>query len=135
MHGLAPMTITMTESNPDLHSAVCASSFTESNPRRTVVRHSRDLEGAIYALLQAVRIFTDADVTSTEPMLTDDELEALAGQMIQDLISKLNRKRMFQYMFNFQQLLGFPTGYWEDTGDDRHDRWWLRGSETTEPRD
>lgn len=110
------MLTTMTEANFDQNPAASASRFPQSCSRRPVVRHSRALEGAIYALLQAARIFTDA-AESRQPRLNDAELEVMVGQMIQNLIFKLNRTRMFYFEQNFRQSLVFPRAGCEDTDD------------------
>ncbi len=107
---------TMIDANFDRNSAFSASRFPQSSSRRPVVRHSRDLEGAIYALLQAARILSEA-AESSERRLNDAELEAMAGQMIQDLIFRLNRTRMFYYVQNFRQSLVFTRVGWQDTDD------------------
>ena len=65
-----------------------------SSSRHKPEVHTNDLDRTVCALVQIVRILSEADYVTTERLMLDTEVETLASHMIQDLICNLNRKTM-----------------------------------------
>ncbi len=71
--------------------------------------HPIDLDQAVCALVQIVRIFADADFVTTLPPMRDHEVESLSAYIIQDLIFNFNQKKMDRHVAAWRNLRPKPV--------------------------
>ncbi len=92
-----------------------------SSSRHKPEVHTNDLDRAVCALVQIVRIFSEADYVTTARLMLDTEVETLASHMIQDLICNLNRKTMERHIRTWRNSGPQPLPGTKDYDCDRDD--------------